>query len=97
MDHKTLTKQQANQYERDGFVVMEGLYGSDECDDLVKHIMELYSGSEQLKGFDSRLMGELHRTLNQHFYNPIAMEWLEDKRLQLDRLEPFLERSIQNR
>jgi phytanoyl-CoA hydroxylase len=74
-----LTAGEKEQYERDGFVVREGLLMEAECDRFVEHMVELHAGRKRLEGFAVRTPGEANewgRTHNQHVYDPLALEYL---------------------
>lgn len=71
-----LTTAQKASYERDGFVVVEGVLNGDECDDMIGHMDSLQSGRKELEGFEPREPDNLNRTHNQHLYDPKALELL---------------------
>jgi phytanoyl-CoA hydroxylase len=76
-----LTPAQKQTYDRDGFVIIKGVFPAAECDAFVQHMMDLHAGRETLEGFAPRKPDEFGRTFNQHLYDPRAMALLLDPRL----------------
>lgn len=80
-----LSEAQQAAYERDGFVVLEGLLSDDECDRFVEHMLDLHAGRKQLDGFELRQpdsANEWGRTHNQHVYDRMALQYLVLPQLQ---------------
>ena len=63
-------------YEREGWAVVEGVFSSEECEELVAHMLDLHAGKKFLEGFAPREADQLQRTHNQHWYDPVARDWL---------------------
>lgn len=64
------------QYEREGWAVVEGVFSGEECEELVAHMLDLHAGKKSLEGFAPREADQLQRTHNQHWYDPVARDWL---------------------
>ncbi len=75
-----LTAEQMRQYEKKGYVILEGIFQADECDDYRQRMIDLEEGRSTLEGFT--ITPRYHRTMNQHFYDPECESWLVDSRLQ---------------
>jgi len=74
-----LTEAEKAAYDKDGFVVLEGLLSNQECERFVEHMLDLQAGRELLDGFELRQPGsanEWGRTHNQHVYDDMAREYL---------------------
>jgi hypothetical protein len=73
-----LTQQQLDSYDRDGFLLLKGLFTHAEADAVVTHMMDLAHGKKTLAGFKAPDTTTPHwgRTMNQHFYDPVAMNLL---------------------
>ena len=76
-----LTPEQKKRYDADGFVIVEDIIDTDECDRFVAHMMALHEGKETLAGFDGRNHDEWGRTFNQHLYDPQGMHMMLHPRL----------------
>ena len=63
-------------YEREGWAVVEGVFSGEECEELVAHMLDLHAGKKSLEGFAPREADQLQRTHNQHWYDPVARDWL---------------------
>ena len=63
-------------YEHEGWAVVEGVFSSEECEELVAHMLDLHAGKKFLEGFAPREADQLQRTHNQHWYDPVARDWL---------------------
>ena len=63
-------------YEREGWAVVEGVFSGAECEELVAHMLDLHAGKKSLEGFAPREADQLQRTHNQHWYDPVARDWL---------------------
>ena len=63
-------------YEREGWAVVEGVFSGEECEELVAHMLDLHAGKKSLEGFAPREADQLQRTHNQHWYDPVAHDWL---------------------
>ena len=68
-------------YRRDGFTVVEGVFAADKCEAFVAYMMDLQAGRRVLEGFAARAADEWGRTHNQHWYDPVAHQWLTDPEL----------------
>lgn len=68
-------------YRRDGFTVVEGVFAADKCETFVAYMMDLQAGRRVLEGFAARAADEWGRTHNQHWYDPVAHQWLTDPEL----------------
>ena len=74
-----LTETERVDYDRDGFVALEGLLSVAECDRFVDHMLDLHAGRKELDGFELRQPGganEWGRTHNQHVYDEMALQYL---------------------
>ena len=78
--HNGLTDEQRDRYRRDGYVVLERVFGPDECRKFVRHVDDLSAGRKQLHGFGQQ-ENYGQRTFNQHLYDPLALQFLIDDRL----------------
>ena len=78
--HNGLTDEQRDRYRRDGYVVLERVFGPDECRKFVRHVDDLSTGRKQLDGFGQQ-ENYGQRTFNQHLYDPLALQFLIDARL----------------
>ena len=78
--HNGLTAEQRNRFRRDGYVVLERVFGADECRKFVRHVDDLSTGRKQLDGF-AQQENYGRRTFNQHLYDPLALRFLIDARL----------------
>jgi phytanoyl-CoA hydroxylase len=67
---------QIEHYQREGWAVVEGVFTTDQCQELVTHMLDLHAGKKSLEGFAPRAADQLQRTHNQHWYDPTAREWL---------------------
>ena len=63
-------------YEREGWAVVERVFSGEECEELVAHMLDLHAGKKSLEGFAPREAAQLQRTHNQHWYDPVARDWL---------------------
>ena len=64
------------QYENEGYTLVERVFDATECEQLVRHMMDLHGGGKQLDGFAPRQPDEWNRTHNQHWYDEVAEAWL---------------------
>ncbi len=71
-----LTPEQHEQYERDGYVIVESVLSPEYCDDFVAHMMALHAGEVAFDAFKPRNADDWNRTHNQHLYDPRAQELL---------------------
>ena len=80
----TLTTDQLAAYNRDGFLLLHGLFSHAECDELITHMMNLAHGKTAIPGFKKPDTNAPNwgRTMNQHFYDPLAMNILLHPKLQ---------------
>ena len=70
-----------DQFEAEGFAVVEGLFSRDECAELVEYMGDLHAGRRSLDGFEPREPQDWERSFNQHWYDDITHQWLIDSRL----------------
>ena len=63
--HNGLTDEQRDRFRRDGYVVLERVFGPDECQRFVRHVDDLSTGRKQLPGFGQQ-ENYGQRTFNQH-------------------------------
>ena len=63
-------------YEREGWAVVEGVFSGEDCEEFVAHMLDLHAGKKSLEGFAPREADQLQRTHNQHWYDPVARDWL---------------------
>ena len=78
--HNGLTHEQRDRFRQDGYVVLERIFGRDECRQFVRHVDDLSTGRKQLPGFGQQ-ENYGQRTFNQHLYDPLALRFLIDARL----------------
>lgn len=80
----TLTSSQLSDYDRDGFILIRGCLSHAECDEIIAHMMDLAHGKKAIPGFKKPDLSNANwgRTMNQHFYDPIAMNLLIHPKLQ---------------
>ena len=71
--HRPWAPAQRDRYVRDGYVVLERLFGRDECRRFVRHLGDLRAGSRRLGG--------LARQENQHLHDRAALRFPIDERL----------------
>ena len=70
-----------DQFELEGFAVVEGLFSRGECAELITYMNDLHAGRRCLDGFKPREPEDWDRSFNQHWYDPITLGWLIDPRL----------------
>ena len=71
-----MEKPDIEHYRAKGWAVLETAFGPDECAGLVDHMLALQAGAATLEGFAPRAPDEWQRTHNQHWYDPVARDWL---------------------
>ena len=78
MAPRTLSDEQVQQYNRDGYTIMPGVFDAAECADVIAHHMAIADGSLRLEGIDPRdpATGQWPRTHNQHLRDPYALDLL---------------------
>ena len=64
------------QYETEGYTIVERVFDPTECEQLIRHMMDLHGGRKQLDGFAPRQPDQWNRTHNQHYYDEVAEAWL---------------------
>lgn len=75
------------QYARDGFCIVRGLFSAEECDDLREHYMALRKQGEHpgdYAGVDSNAKDPLHkfpRMIHMHRWDEKSLRWMIDARL----------------
>ena len=79
-EQKGLTPAEKKFYQENGYLVLESVFGREECERFVEHIEDLHAGRKQLEGFFQQdTYGS--RTFNQHLYDPYVLDFLIDSRL----------------
>jgi len=82
MGTSLLSAEQLEEYRENGFTVVRDVFTHEECDALVERMMNWHSGNAPIEGMSSREPENWNRTLNQHFVEPVALQWLLDSRLE---------------
>lgn len=75
-----LTAEQRAAYRDDGYVVLRGVFSAGECGGFVEHVEDLRLGRKRISGF-AQQKDYGYRTFNQHWYDPLALQFLIDPRL----------------
>ena len=90
--YPALTAEQVAAYNRDGFVIVSGVFTSDECEAVIDHHMKLAQGEITIEGFPPRELDKTNwgRTHNQHLYDPYAMDLMLHPKLRAP-LEQIIE------
>ncbi len=81
MSKHSLSSQQTDHYQQNGYVIWENAFTPEECDAFVAHMMDLQAGRKKLEGFAAREPDNWGRTHNQHVYDPDALALILDPRL----------------
>ncbi len=76
-----LTSEGLADYREHGLTIVPGVFSHEECDALIEHMMDWQSGRKTIEGMSVREPDDWGRTLNQHFRDPVALQWLLDPRL----------------
>ena len=75
-----LADEQLSSYEENGFLILQDVFRSDECDAYRDRIVRLETGQAQLEGFSIQEM--YRRSFNQHLYDASCEAWMIDSRLE---------------
>ena len=78
--HKAWTAAHKDRYQQDGYAVLDRVFARDECRRFVGHVGYLRAANKRLGG-SARQEYFGRRTLNQHLYDPVALQFLIDERL----------------
>ena len=81
MTEQALSTDCLEQYRNNGYTVVRGLFSHEESDALVEHMLDWQAGRNPIEGMSTREPEQWDRTLNQHFLDPVAMQWMLDPRL----------------
>lgn len=76
-----LTPERLKEYRENGFTIVPGVFSHEECDALIQHMTDWRSGAKTVEGMSIREPDDWSRTLNHHFVDPVALQWLLDPRL----------------
>jgi hypothetical protein len=77
----TLTPDHLLQYERDGYTTLAGAYTAAECDEFVRHMLDVHAGRIQIEGFGPREPDDWNRVISRNLHHPLGLAWMLDARL----------------
>ena len=78
----TLTPQHLEQYDRDGYTLLESLFTPNECDAVMAHYMAVHAGKMRYDGVATREPDDWGRWINPHLWgDEVALKLLIEPRL----------------
>ena len=79
---RSLSDEQLEHFQSEGYVFMKTVYTHEECDVYVEHMMALHRGDRRDPGFPPRESDDWLRAFNLFRTDPVTRGWLLDKRLE---------------
>jgi hypothetical protein len=76
-----LTTVHQEQYERDGYTIVNGGFTGDECDRLVAYMLDLHAGRTHVEGYAPRQAEDWSRLISRNLHHPASLAWMLDPRL----------------
>jgi len=83
-----LTPEQLEQYNRDGFVILRGLFSREECKQMIQEVMDLHT-KQAIPGYEfvtaeqagGDPLKQFSRIMHPHRFHKLSLDWLVDSRV----------------